>query len=269
VVVLRLSRDPGTGEVRSTACEVARVDHDVLVLRAGPDAPTLRGKSVVVFGVGAIGSHLGVLLARSGVGKLTLVDGQRLRPGDIVRHAAPDETVGVPKAYATQLTLRQYAPWTTTTFVAEAPWGPGKIRELCEGADLIVDATGSITFSDLLDRSLVDTEVPLLSVALYRGGDVARVRLVPRNGVRLHERAEPQYRLIPTGPVEPAPVWETGCAAPVNNAPPASVASAAALAGRWAIELLAERTTESIDIVEVYQPIEEPFDRIGTQRFGG
>jgi tRNA A37 threonylcarbamoyladenosine dehydratase len=60
----------------------------VLALRAGPDRNTLAGKRVVVFGVGAIGSHAALTVAKAGTGTMTLVDADVLRPGDVVRHAA-------------------------------------------------------------------------------------------------------------------------------------------------------------------------------------
>lgn len=268
ILVLRLGRDTSSGTVTSAACEVARTDERILLLRAGPDAPFLRPKAVTLFGAGAIGSQLASLLARSGVGRLRVTDVQRLRPGDVVRHAGTHGYVGYPKSFVTRIVAREYAPWTDVDVEFESPWSPARIRELCDRADLVIDATGSVTFPDQLSRLLADTGTPMLSIALYRGGDIARARLMPPGGPAIHERSAPTYRTIPPGPGELAPVWETGCAAPVNNAPPAAVGSAAGLAARWAVEILTGRQAEAADIVEVYRPVEAPFDGIGTYRFG-
>ena len=55
--------------------------------------------SVAIIGVGAIGSHVSEQLARAGIGRLRLIDYDRLWPVNLVRHAAPPGTpAGTPKA---------------------------------------------------------------------------------------------------------------------------------------------------------------------------
>jgi len=267
-LVLGVSRESRRAPVRAEAYEVARVDHDVLTLRAGPDAPSLLEKSVVIFGQGAVGSHLSELLASSGVGRLHLVDGERLRPGDVVRHAGPRAAAGVPKAAAMDFVIRQRAPWVAVDW-SPATWSPAEIRPLLEGRSLVVDAVGEEPFTAQLSRLAQSAGLALLSIALYRGGLVARARLFAPGGVAIHERTDGErFPLIPAGPREPVTTWETGCAAPVNNAAPTSVVSAAALAARLGVEFLAGRETGSADIVEIYRALDEPgFDVVGTQRF--
>jgi molybdopterin/thiamine biosynthesis adenylyltransferase len=267
-LILGLSRESRRAPVRAEAYEVARVDHDVLIRRAGPDAPVLLERSVVIFGQGAVGSHLSELIASSGVGRLHLVDGERLRPGDVVRHAGPRAAIGVPKAATMDFVIRQRAPWATVDW-SPATWSPAEIRPLLEGRSLIVDAVGEEPFTAQLSRFAQSAGIPLLSVALYRQGFVARARLFAPGGVAIHERTDTErFPPIPAGPLEPDTTWETGCAAPINNAPPTSVVSAAALAARLAVEFLTDRETGCADIVEVYRALEEPpFDRVGAQRF--
>jgi ThiF family len=270
VLALRLTRNE-VGEVAAEAIEVARMDETVLIKRAGGDAPNLRTKSAVVFGQGAIGSNVSLLLARSGVGKLVCVDLERLRPGDVVRHAASRFYVGWRKVWAVWAVCRKQAPWCEVRPVKEAPWDPTRLLTLAVGADLVIDAVGEASFTEQLDRLAADAPItaPILAVSLYRGGSVARVRLRQGTGVAINERTPANgFVEIPAGPVEPSE-WETGCASPVNNAPPVSVVSAAALAARMAIEVLAGREAGSFDAVEVYRPLDAaPLDRLGYQRFG-
>lgn len=267
-LILGLSRESRRAPVRAEAYEVARVDDEVLLRRAGPDAPALLDRSVVIFGQGAIGSHLSELLASSGVGRSHLVDGERLRPGDVVRHAGPRAATGIPKAATMDFVIRQRAPWATVT-TSPATWSPAEIRPLLEDRSLIVDAVGEEPFTAQLSRLAHSAGVPMLSIALYRGGFVARARLFVPGGVAIHDRTDAErFSPIPAGPLEPATTWETGCATPINNAPPTSVVSAAAMAARLAVEFLTGRETGSADIVEVYRALEEPpFDRVGAQRF--
>jgi molybdopterin/thiamine biosynthesis adenylyltransferase len=267
-LILGLSRESRRAPVRAEAYEVARRDHDVLIRRAGSDAPRLLDRSVVIFGQGAVGSHLSELLGSSGVGRLHLVDGERLRPGDVVRHAGPRTATGVPKAATMDFVIRQRAPWVTVDW-SPGTWSPAEIRPLLEGRSLIVDAVGEEPFTAQLSRLAQTAGVPLLSIALYRRGFVARARLFVPGALAIHERTDTErFPLLPTGPLEPATTWETGCAAPINNAPPISVVSAAALAARLAVEFLSGRETGSADIVEVYRALEEPpFNGVGAQRF--
>jgi molybdopterin/thiamine biosynthesis adenylyltransferase len=267
VLVLRLSRSAG-GEVVSEALEVARVDEDVLIRRAGPDAPTLRSKIVVVFGQGAVGSNVTMLLARSGVGRIVAVDGERLRPGDVVRHAASSVMVGEPKVRAVWIAAFLTAPWTTVRKVEESSWDPDRLAAVAEGADLVVDAVGESSFTEQLSRLLASTSTPLVSISLFRAGSLARLRVRLQDGLPIHERGDgDRFPLIPGGPLEEA-TWETGCAAPVNNAPPAAVMSAAALVARTAVEILTGREAASFDAGEVYRPLDSPpFDVVGYRRY--
>lgn len=269
VLVLRLTR-PG-GEVVATAVPVARTDENVLILRAGPDAAALRAKSVVIFGQGAIGSNLALLLARSGVGQIKGVDGQRLRPGDLVRHAGIRISVGDEKTSAVWLMIRMVAPWTTYRPIETSSWDPDAIARACDGADLVIDAVGESSFTDQMSRRLVDSAVPLLSTALFRGGAVTRARVRVAGGMPFHDRTEAKaFPVIPRGPLEPVPAWETGCASPVNNAPPTAVMSAATLAARMTVEVLMGREVGNFDAIEVYQSLEgQHFDRVGSARYDG
>lgn len=268
VLVLRLKRNEES-EVVGEAMEVARTDVEVLILRAGPDAPTLRSKSVVIIGQGAIGSHVSLLLARSGLGNCAIYDGARLRPGDIVRHAGLEVSVGNPKVNAVSLAVFMAAPWTDVRKVDESSWDPDALAKAAAGADLVIDAVGEASFTDQLSRRLVGEAAPFLSVALYRGGAVARIRLHVHGGTPFHERpASGAFPTIPPGPLEAAPSWETGCASPVNNAPPAAVVSASALATRIAVDVLMGRDAGNFDIIEVYRALEaEPVDVVGYRRY--
>ena len=49
-------------------------DERTLRLRAGPDSEVLKGCSAVLFGAGALGGHVAVTLAESGIDSLRIVD---------------------------------------------------------------------------------------------------------------------------------------------------------------------------------------------------
>jgi proteasome lid subunit RPN8/RPN11 len=231
--------------------------------RAGPDAAMLRPKRIVMFGAGAVGSHVGSLMARSGVGRLVVVDGDIKLPAGVVRHAGT--AVGIGKAADLRDMLAPF-DWTTVEVVDESPWDLDRLGALIAGADLCIDATGLTPFAELLSRIAARQEIPMVTVALYRGGRLARVRRQGPGDHPIAYRTEHwRYPLIPAGGDRSADFVgaETGCAAPIHNAPPAAVTAAASLAALVAIDLLTGRMTYPDEIIDVLEPIEQPFTTRG------
>jgi threonine dehydrogenase-like Zn-dependent dehydrogenase len=268
LLVLGLERLEG-GRLSVTVYEPARTDTEILKLRAGPDAPGLADNTVVLFGAGAIGSHIADLLTRSGVGTLHVHDTQRLRPGDVVRHAADRLYVGDFKTDAVRFKATLAAPWSEVRVHRTAPWKPSELAEAVAEADLVVDATGLKAFAAQLSLVCDEATKPMISAAAYRHGDLGRVRVqAGEPNDRIYDRADPTYPEIPRGADEAEVAWETGCAAPVAQAPPANVAAISATAARWAVDVLTGRADEDADVIEVYHPLADaPFNKAGTSIF--
>jgi molybdopterin/thiamine biosynthesis adenylyltransferase len=255
-------------KLRVRAMETAPTDESYLAARAGPDFGTLQSKNVVLFGAGAVGSHLAVRLAECGLGSLTLHDNEPVRPGNVVRHVARREQVGLPKRQAVQTAITERVPWTTVT-LGDASWDPDKIIAAIDAADLVLDATGSAALTDLLSEICRRTSTAVIATALYRGGAVGRIcrqAVVDDKPIcDRHLAQDPRYPLIPPGD-EPTSL-EPGCTSPVNNAPPSAVA---ALAGRTAeivIDTLTGRLDYPDEFIEVYRALDQaPFDQVGAVR---
>jgi molybdopterin/thiamine biosynthesis adenylyltransferase len=262
--VLVLLVDKYAESIIAQAIEVAPTDSRYLKLRAGRDVELLASKTVVVFGAGAIGSNVAIRLAEAGLGHLVCVDDARLRPADVVRHAGHAGSVGCTKAQAIETLAHGSTPWTTVTKVEEAPWGPTRVRELLADSHLVVDATGDTSFAALLSVLCRETDKPVISAALYRGGAVGRVRrqALPRDVMISDRGPKSGHAVIPAGD-EPI-AYEPGCSAPVNNASPITVAAVAALAADIVIDFLSERFAHSDEVIEIYRPLEQsPFDKVG------
>lgn len=242
-----------------------------LIRRAGPDADHLQRHQVLLFGVGAIGSHVASLLTRSGTGSIDLVDGDSLWPANLVRHAAPTWTPpNCPKPAAMGAALDRF-DWTDLRSCHLSPWSPSQLGELIrDGADLVIDATGNTAFSEQLSAVCQREDRPLVSVALFRGGTVSRVRRQAHQDDTPFPERSPLYgypdipRLSPER--EYLATLDTGCAAPVNNAPPTAVARAAALAAEVAIDALTDRWEYDDEVIDVLRPTSAPFDQIGHLR---
>lgn len=150
-----------------------------LMRRVGPVAHALEDKHAVVFGVGAIGGHLSVLLAEDGVPKLTLVDADRMRSGNAVRHVAGLRYAGKLKLQAVRDVILDHAPYCDVV-VEPATWDPNDLRDIVRKADVVVDATANRSFGHLLNSICIPHRVPLITIASYRRGAVGRVRLIRR-----------------------------------------------------------------------------------------
>jgi hypothetical protein len=63
-------------------------------------SPDLAGRSALIVGAGSVGSYLGEVLARSGVGSFTLIDPDEVEPANLGRSAYRLSDIGLPKVRA-------------------------------------------------------------------------------------------------------------------------------------------------------------------------
>ena len=247
-------------------------DERTLRLRAGPDAEILKGCRAVLFGVGALGGHVAVTLAESGIESLRVVDGDLLSPGNVVRHVAGHDQVGGPKVNAVRAVISDHAPWTQVDAILPSANSGGRteIGKLIVDADVVIDATGNDAFVHPVAQIAKELGKPLVSGALLRGGFIGRVQRKALDiDAPINDRPEsPDYPIVPLGNskvdlAEP----DLGCSTPVNNAPPASVLACASLIAQAAIDVLTERFEFEDEVIDVYRPLPDaPFDRVGRYR---
>lgn len=108
--------------------------------------PYLGNQHVVVFGCGALGCVIAELLARAGVGRLTLVDHDVVETGNLCRHILTITDVGKPKALALGTRLMTIHPGmrvvTSCIDVFAIPANSEQAAQLAD-AHLWIDTTGS------------------------------------------------------------------------------------------------------------------------------
>lgn len=229
--VLALTRTgPASNQVQAHLA--APSDVDALMLRAHPERRLLEQARVAVVGVGAIGSVLADLLHRSGVGHLHLIDGDRLLPGNLVRHLCGADQVGRPKVDAVREALKATRPGSPTEVTAEIGEvrDPKEALELLRSHDVVVDASADSTASRLVKEAADAGAGRAVSVAVLADGYAVRVDRWP---------------VPPAGPL-PSPdlptlgpgAYEAGCSSPVSTTPPAAVWEAASIAARHVVEAL-------------------------------
>lgn len=244
-------------------------DEQTLKLRAGPDAEILKERRVVVFGVGALGGHVAVALAESGIESVRIVDGDFLSPGNVVRHVAGHVQVGKLKVVSVNAIIEDHAPWTKVDPIAPQvnPAGKDEIAQLVNDVDLVVDATGNDAFVYPVAQVAQELGKPFVSGALFRGGFVGRVqrRALDTDAPISNRPKSTSYPTIPPGNTELETAEpDLGCSAPVNNAAPASVLACASLITQMAIDALTGRFEFDDEVIDVYRTLPDaPFNCVG------
>lgn len=115
--------------------------------------PRLRGCVVAMLGCGSVGAPVAHALARSGAGKLILVDKEILKSANVGRHTLGVESIDDPKAPALAKQIRTALPHVDVVpYVAEAQELLLRDDDPLAGVDLIVSALGDWPAESLLDE---------------------------------------------------------------------------------------------------------------------
>jgi molybdopterin/thiamine biosynthesis adenylyltransferase len=135
---------------------------------------TLQQSHVVIFGVGALGSSIAVLLAKAGVEKISIVDHDILMPGNVIRHISGLSKVGLKKTSAVFIDIIDHNP-DCQVVMLKATWERKKLLEYMGDCHLIIDATANHNFSLLLNEISLEAQKPIIFTSTYRRAFVGRV----------------------------------------------------------------------------------------------
>lgn len=208
-------------------------------------------------GCGAVGGYIADLLFRAGARRLTLIDPQVLRPGNLVRHVAGEPAVGAAKVRAVTYALASTGlPTDQLVLKAEPISTPRQAVDLVSEHTLVVDATASSRASALLAFAADEVGGRLVSACLQREGAIVRVDRWPLGPGESH--------LPPVPESQPDGVRERGCGDLVSRTPPHAVALAASRAVQVIIDLLPGTPELPATVLEVLatQP-DAPYDKVG------
>jgi len=124
----------------------------------------LAQKHVVVFGLGGVGGFCAEMLARAGVGELTLVDFDKVAPSNINRQiVALNSTVGIAKTELFELRLKDINPNIKLNIIKD--FYTEKLNEDLLGLkpDFIVDAIDTMRSKISLLEFAYNNKFPLIS----------------------------------------------------------------------------------------------------------
>lgn len=149
----------------------------------------LRTLRVAVVGCGGLGGYIIEMLARLGIGYLTVIDGDVFEPSNLNRQIlSKPENIGEPKAREAKLRVKEINPEITTVAVYEF-LSDDNAKEFLNGHDLIMDALDNIESRRIIEKAAEKLNTPLIFGAI--AGWYAQVcTIMP--GDRVLERLYPE-----------------------------------------------------------------------------
>lgn len=128
----------------------------------------LADSTVLVVGLGGLGSAASIYLAAGGVGRLVLVDFDRVDLSNLQRQILhTTERIGQLKTDSARDHLLQLNPRVELDLVDHRLEGE-ELDQRVTGADVVVDATDNFSSRFLLNQSCVQARKPLVSAAAVR-----------------------------------------------------------------------------------------------------
>ncbi|WP_348268472.1 ThiF family adenylyltransferase [Edaphobacter paludis] len=169
----------------------------------------LASAHVAIIGVGATGAASASLLARAGVGTLTLIDRDFVEPSNLQRQVLFDEADALESLPKAEAARRKIALFNSGVVVHAhiADLVPANIAELLSSADLILDATDNFETRYLINDFAVQQAKPWIYAAAI-GAYAATMNILP-----------PGCTPDPLSPI-PVPYSPTACLACIFPKPP-------------------------------------------------
>jgi molybdopterin/thiamine biosynthesis adenylyltransferase len=157
--------------------ELAVIDASAVhASRLPADYAKLGAMTIVVVGLGSLGSKIAVSLARSGARKFALLDADVLLPQNLVRNDLDWRDVGFAKVEATAERIRLVAPGADVLALSlevagqENPHATARLAELIGNCDLVVDATANPDTFVMLAALCKRARVALVWGEVFAGG---------------------------------------------------------------------------------------------------
>ena len=149
--------------------QLLRYSRHILLEEFGVEAQQrLSSSHVLIVGAGGLGCPAALYLAASGVGRLTIADGDKVDATNLQRQILyRDKTVGAPKAGTARAALSEVNPEIEVVALPERLEGAAMDRAVA-AADVVLDCTDNFATRHALNRACVKYSKPLVSGAAIR-----------------------------------------------------------------------------------------------------
>ena len=149
--------------------QLLRYSRHILLDEFGVEAQEkLLASHALIVGAGGLGCPAALYLAASGLGGLTIADGDKVDATNLQRQILyRDASVGRPKAASAKAALYEVNPEVNVVALGERVEG-GHLDELVASADVVLDCSDNFATRHALNRACVEHSKPLVSGAAIR-----------------------------------------------------------------------------------------------------
>lgn len=146
--------------------ELERYSRHIMLREIGGEGQRkLKQAKVAVVGAGGLGSPALLYLAAAGVGKITIIDDDKVELSNLQRQVIhSEETVGSGKVRSAALAMAKLNPYIEVFQVAHRLTAENAI--ILDGHDLVLDGSDSFATRSLVNESCAAQQIPLVSGAI-------------------------------------------------------------------------------------------------------
>ncbi len=151
-----------------TADERERYDRQIILTEIGEEGQEkLKRASVFIAGAGGLGSPAAIYLTAAGIGRIRLVDHDRVDRSNLNRQVLHwDNDIGRSKVESATEKLKRLNPEVEIEAIEETIT-EANLAELLAGFDLIVDAMDNLPTRYLLNKAALNNNIPFFHGAIY------------------------------------------------------------------------------------------------------
>ncbi len=175
--------------VELTDAEMLRYNRQIILKQFDFDGQeALKASSMLILGAGGLGCASTQYLASAGVGKLTLIDDDKVEVSNLQRQVLHnDSTVGVLKVESAKQALTTINPNTQVETVAQR-LDDNELLALIEQHSIVLDCSDNVATRNQLNRLCHQTKTPLVSGAA--------IRMEGQISVYTYQNDEPCYQCL-------------------------------------------------------------------------
>ncbi|WP_305813769.1 molybdopterin-synthase adenylyltransferase MoeB [Photobacterium leiognathi] len=155
--------------VELTDDEMLRYNRQIILRQFDFDGQeALKASSMLVLGAGGLGCASTQYLAAAGVGKLTLIDDDKVEVSNLQRQVLHhDATVGMLKVDSAKAALCRINPYISVDTIAKR-LSDEELLPLIENHNIVLDCSDNVDTRNQLNRLCFKTKTPLISGAAIR-----------------------------------------------------------------------------------------------------
>lgn len=219
----------------------------------------IRGKTVALIGLGALGSRVAELLAQAGVARFRLCDSDRFKTSNVSRHIGGISDFGATKVRVVMSRLLNINPRLRfidgDTIIGNADASLDQLTQFMSPADLIVSTTADEGVESVVNQVAVTMQKPVIYGRSLRRSCLGRIFLVRpgRDACKVclaeYARAAREGKAVPSDWIDVREgvddVLLHECGRPVIAGSAADLSFVATLTARIAIDFLEGKTVDA------------------------